>query len=54
MKYNSAQEFLDAVDALMENPELRKAASQRSEEIAGHFDKEAFGEAIEQIYESVL
>lgn len=53
-EYNSAQEFLDAVDALMENPELRKAASQRSEEIAGHFDKEAFGEAIEQIYESVL
>lgn len=53
-EYNSAQEFLDAVDALMENPELRKAASQRSEEIAGHFDKEAFGEAIEQVYESVL
>lgn len=53
-EYNSAQEFLDAVDALMENPELRKAAAQRSEEIAGHFDKEAFGEAIEQIYESVL
>lgn len=53
-EYNSAQEFLDAVDTLMENPELRKAASRRSQEIAGHFDKEAFGEAIEQIYESVL
>lgn len=53
-EYSSAQEFLDAVDTLMENPELRRAASQRSEEIAGHFDKEVFGEAIEQIYESVL
>lgn len=53
-EYQSAQEFLDAVDTLLENPELRQAASLRSQEIAGQFDKEAFGEAIEQLYESLV
>ncbi len=53
-EYSSAQEFLDAIDTLMENPKLRQAASEKSQEIAGHFDKEAFGEAIAHIYESVI
>ena len=53
-EYSSAQEFLDAIDTLMENPEKRQAASRRSQEIAEHFDKEVFGESIAQIYESVL
>lgn len=53
-EYSSAKEFLEAIDTLMENPELRKAASVRSQEIAEHFDKEAFGEAIENLYESVI
>lgn len=53
-EYSSAQEFLEAIDTLMENPQLRQAASARSQEIAEHFDKEAFGEAIESLYESVL
>ncbi len=53
-EYSSAQEFLDAIDTLMEHPEVRKAAARRSEEIAENFDKQAFGEAIESIYESVL
>ena len=53
-EYTSAQEFLDAIDAVMEDPAWREAASKRSEEIAASFDKKAFGEAIESIYESVL
>ena len=53
-EYTSAEEFLNAIDAVMENPQWRKSAARRSEEIAATFDKKAFGEAIEQIYESVL
>lgn len=53
-EYTSAQEFLNAIDTVMEDPQWREAASKRSEEIAAGFDKKAFGEAIESIYESVL
>ena len=53
-EYTSAEEFLNAIDAVMHDPEGRSAASKRSEEIAAGFDKKAFGEAIENIYESVL
>ena len=52
-EYTSAEEFLNAIDAVMD-PAWREAASKRSEEIAASFDKKAFGEAIENIYESVL
>ena len=53
-EYTSAEEFLHAIDAVMEDPEWRAAAARRSEEIAATFDKKAFGDAIENIYESVL
>ena len=53
-EYTSAQEFLDAIDTMMEDPQWRASASRRSEEIAAAFDKKAFGEAIEHIYESVI
>lgn len=53
-EYTSAEEFLHAIDAVMDNPEWRAAAARRSEEIAASFDKKAFGEAIESVYESVL
>lgn len=53
-EYTSAEEFLHAIDAVMENPEWRAAAARRSEEIAATFDKKNFGEAIENVYESVL
>ncbi|MBP3683710.1 MAG: glycosyltransferase family 4 protein [Oscillospiraceae bacterium] len=53
-EYTSAAEFLHAIDAVMEDPQWREAAAKRSEEIAATFDKKAFGEAIESIYESVL
>ena len=52
--YTSAEEFLRAIDTLMEDPEWRASAARRSEQIAASFDKKAFGEAIETIYESVL
>ena len=53
-EYTSAEEFLNAIDTVMEDPEWRAAAARRSEEIAASFDKKNFGEAIENIYESVL
>lgn len=52
-EYTSEEEFLAAIDMVMD-PVWRKTASKRSEEIASGFDKKAFGEAIESIYESVL
>jgi len=53
-EYTSAGEFLHAIDAVTHDPQWRAAAAKRSEEIAAAFDKKAFGEAIETIYESVL
>ena len=53
-EYTSAEEFLNAIDVMMHDEVWRSAAAKRSEEIAASFDKKAFGEAIENIYESVL
>jgi len=52
--YTSTEEFLDAIDAVMDDPEWRAAAARRSEKIAASFDKKAFADAVETIYESVL
>lgn len=53
-EYTNAEEFLQDIDEVLEDPQWREAASKRSEEIAQSFGKKAFGEAIENIYESVL
>ena len=53
-EYTSAEEFLKAIDAMMDDRSWRAAAAHRSEEIAASLDKKAFGEAIENVYESVL
>lgn len=53
-EYTSAEEFLKAIDTVLEDPEWREEASKRSEEIAAGFGKKAFGDAIENVYESVL
>ena len=53
-EYTSAEEFLDAIDHVMHDPQWRDEASRRSEQIAETFDKKTFGDAIENIYESVL
>ena len=53
-EYTSAEEFLQAIDMAMHDTQWREVAARRSQEIAAAFDKKAFGEAIENIYESVL
>lgn len=53
-EYTSAEEFLNAIDTMMDDDAWRAAAARRSEEIAASFDKKAFGEAMENVYESVL
>lgn len=53
-EYTSAEEFLSAIDHVMHDPKWRSEASKLSEEIAETFDKKNFGDAIENIYESVL
>lgn len=53
-EYTNEQEFLDAIQTVIGDPEWRVAAGKCSEEIAASFDKKAFGTAIEEIYESVL
>ena len=53
-EYTCEQDFLAAVAAAFEDPEWRVAAGKRSEEIASAFDKATFGNAIEDIYRSVL
>jgi len=53
-EYTSADEFLQAIDSVMADPEWRQIASRRSEEIASGFDKKHFADAIEELYESVL
>ncbi len=52
-EYTSAEEFLQAIDMVMD-PAWRAGAAKRSEEIAASFDKKVFGEAVDNIYESVL
>ena len=53
-EYTSADEFLQAIDAVMADPEWRRIASRRSEEIASVFDKKHFADAIEDLYEAVV
>ena len=52
--YTNEGEFLKGIDALTEDPAWRKEAARRSEEIAASFDKAAFADAIESLYESVI
>ena len=53
-EYTSAEEFLQAIDMAMHDTQWREAAARRSQVVAAAFDKKGFGEAIENIYESVL
>ncbi len=46
--------FLDGLEHLADDPDVRIAAGHRSEEIAGAFDKSSFAETMEEIYRSVL
>lgn len=53
-EYTCEQEFVDAVHAIIRNPNWRINAGKRSEELASAFDKKVFGAAIEEIYKSVV
>ena len=52
--YTNAEEFLEAIDAVMADPAWRESAASRSREIASSFDKKTFAETMESIYQSVL
>lgn len=52
-EYTCEKEFIEAIHTVIRNPDWRKSAGKRSEEIAAAFDKKAFGTVIESIYESV-
>lgn len=52
--YTNASEFLDSLDAILEDDKWRKTAGERSREIAASFDKVSFGDNIEDVYKSVL
>lgn len=53
-EYTSAEEFLEEIANIAADPEWRRIAGKKSEEIAAAFDKSSFGEAVEKVYESVL
>lgn len=53
-EYACEQEFLDALAVISNDPGWRASAGKRSEIIAAKFDKATFGNAIEEVYESVL
>lgn len=53
-EYTNEDEFLDHLDAMLADPQWRKEAGKRSEEVASTFGKDAFGDAVEDVYESVI
>lgn len=53
-EYTDTESFLRSIEEVLDDPQWRAEASKRSEEIAATFDKKTFGEAIENIYKSVL
>ncbi len=53
-EYTNETEFLDHLDTMLADPQWCKAAGTRSNQIASSFSKDAFGDAVEQVYESVI
>lgn len=53
-EYTCEEDFLNALAVIFENPEWRIIAEKRSGEIASTFDKETFGNAMEEVYKSIL
>ena len=52
--YTDVDGFRQGLDTMLADPEWRSRAGNRSREIAASFGKDAFGTAVEGIYESVL
>ena len=53
-EYEAEEEFCDIIEAILNNPEWRRATGTESEQIAASFDKSHFAEKIEDIYEAVV
>ena len=53
-EFTNKEDFIDGVNKLADDPVWRAKAGRRSEKIAASFDKKAFGEAMEEIYQSAL
>jgi 1,2-diacylglycerol 3-alpha-glucosyltransferase len=52
--YTDAEGFTQGLDAILADSQWRQQASVRSRQIAASFGKDAFGTAVESVYESVL
>lgn len=52
--YTDFEEFRQGLDAILADPQWRSAAGERSRQIAASFGKDAFGSAVEDIYEDLL
>lgn len=52
--YTDVEGFRQGLDAILTDPQWRIAAGERSRQIAASFGKDAFGSAVEDIYENVL
>lgn len=53
-QYDTEEEFASKLDKVISDREWRLSASKRSEEIAEIYDKENFGNAVEEVYKSVV
>lgn len=52
--YTDAAGFRQGLEAILSDEQWRKQAGVRSEQIAARFGKDAFGEAVEAVYNSVV
>lgn len=52
--YTGADGFRQGLDAMLDDPQWRQSAGKRSRQIAASFGKDAFGTAVEGVYESVI
>lgn len=52
--YTTPDTFHRGLDAILGDPEWRKQAGARSEQIAAGFGKDAFGAAVEKVYNTVV
>ncbi len=53
-QYENEEEFISRVNELARNAELRFSAGKQSESVALKFDRTAFGDAVEQLYEEII
>lgn len=52
--YTNEAEFLESLKVIMEDPAWLSSARRRSQELATTFDKSAFGDAVEKVYQDTL